>query len=657
MFSFLRLFLTCCLLTFLILPVANVLAQEGKDYTKSAFSLADKKQWVDAQVSAENSNNEVLQILINWQYLLDPDSGASFAEINQFIARHPEWPEQKRLRIRGEMSLADNDVNADEVIDWFEKTAPITGVGKIALANAFKKTGKGSAEKISALIHSAWRDGDFTEDQERSFLLNYGHMLKPEDDVARADRLVWEGKPAAAERMMPRVSEAKRKLYKARMALQAGKKDAQTQVVKLPVSVKNDVGLLYDRIVFRYKRDDDPGVIALLLITPKKVPFPEKWWKIREAEIRDVVNNGNINLASKLIENHGQEEGTTAADANWLKGRLLLEYKKQPKEAYKIFKKMFSDVKYPVSKSRAAYWAAKAAKQSDNPEEEKEWLRKAIAYPTTFYGQLASLMENGTAPLRIPSSPSIDSDERAEFNSQSIVRAVKLCLKMGEPALASKLINHLATSADNESVAQLAGELGREAGKTYLSVRAAKKAMQNNVVLIDSGYPAPKTPDNLELPRPLTLAITRQESEFDPMARSPSGAVGFMQLLPSTAREVARKNDIEYMPSRLYEPEYNMTLGSMYLQRMIDNGDGSLIMGIASYNAGPGNVYKWVQKWGKPEHNIDGAVDWIENIPFAETRNYVQRVLENLQVYRHMEADKSIDSDADMLLLGQDLMQ
>lgn len=657
MFRFLRLSVTCCLLVFLIFPAANALAQEEGEYARSAFQFADKKQWVDAIINAENSNNEALQALINWQYLLDPDSGASFSEITGFTKRYPDWPEQKRLHIRAEMSLADNDVNEDEVIGWFEKTPPITGVGKIALASALKKTGKGSAEKISALIHSAWRDGDFTEDQEKSFLLNYGHMLKPEDDVARADRLVWEGKSAAAERMLPRVSDARKKLYKSRMALQAGKKDAQSQVIKLPASVKHDIGLLYDRMVFRYKRDDDPGVIALLLITPKKIPYPEKWWKIREAEIRDVMNNGNINLASRLIENHGQEDGATAADANWLKGRLLLEYKKQPKEAYKIFKKMFSEVKYPVSKSRAAYWAAKAAKQSRNAEEEREWLHKAISYPTTFYGQLASLMENGTAPLHIPASPSIDSDERAEFNSLSIVRAVKLCLSMGETTLASKLINHLATNADNENVAQLAGELGREAGKTYLSVRAAKKAIQNNVVLINAGYPAPKTPENLELQRPLALAITRQESEFDNMARSPSGALGFMQLLPSTAKEIAKKNDIDYFPQKLYDPEYNMTLGSMYLQHMIDNYDGSLIMGIAAYNAGPGNVYKWVQKWGKPEHSIDGAVDWIENIPFSETRNYVQRVLENLQVYRHIEADKSIDSDADMLLLGQDLMQ
>ncbi|MEQ1704732.1 MAG: lytic transglycosylase domain-containing protein [Rickettsiales bacterium] len=633
------------------------MTQEEAEHTRSAFMFAERRQWSDAFVHAENSGDEVLQALVKWQYLLDPDSGASFSEINQFVSKYPDWPEQKKLRIRAEQSLADGDVSAEEIAQWFENTPPITGVGKIALVGALQKTDRQTHEKIIGLVHSAWRDGDFTEDQEKSLLTNYGNMLKPEDDVKRTDRLLWEGKLAPAERMMTRVNENRRKLYKTRIALQTGKKDAQTQLAKLPDSLKKDIGLLYDQMVFRAKRGDDPGVISILLITPKKIPYPEKWWKIREAKIRDVINNGNIALAYRLIENHGQEEGTTAADAHWLKGRILLEYKKQPKEAYLIFKKMFSEVKYPVSKSRAAYWAAKAAKQSGYIEEEKEWLNKASAYPTTFYGQLATLIESGTAPLNIPAPPSVDSSEALEFNSKTIVRAVKLCINFNQLGLAGKIINNLVTDAANEREALLASELGVDAGRTYLSVRGAKKALQNNVVLIEAGYPVPKTPDNLELPRPLTLAITRQESEFDSMARSPAGAVGMMQLLPSTAKEVAKKSDMEYFPNKLHDPEYNMILGSLYLQRMIDNYDGSLIMAIAAYNAGPGNVYKWVKKSGKPQRTIDGAVNWIENIPFSETRNYVQRVLENLQIYRHMEAEKSIDADANMLLLGQDLLR
>lgn len=640
---------------FSISSYAGAMTQEETEHAQSAFSSSARKQWDVALSSANDSNEKVLQTLMKWQYLLDANSSTDFFEIKDFISAHPDWPEQKRLRMRAEMTLLASDIRADEITGWFESTPPITGVGKLALAIALQ--GSDKSEKIISIIREAWRDGDFNEAQEKLLLETFGNHIRKEDDIARTSRLLWDGKTTPAERMFVRLDENSQKLFRARIALQADKKDAPKLLAALPAAMQKDVGLLYDRLTYRVRRGDDSGAYELLLISPKKVPYPEKWWKIREGKIREAIGNGNIFLATRLLDNHGQEDGQGAADANWLKGRILLEYKNHPKDAYKIFKKMFSEVKYPVSKSRAAYWAAKAAKQVGNTEDEKEWLNTASAYPTTFYGQLASLLDKGTSPLSLPAQPDVDSDERAEFNSRSIVRAVKLCISFDEIALAGKLINHLVAEAGNEKEALLASELGLYEGKTHLSVRGAKKALQNNTVLIVAGYPLPKTPENLELPRPFTLAITRQESEFDNMARSPSGALGMMQLLPSTAKETAKKNDIEYSLQKLYDPEYNMVLGSLYLQRMIDNYDGSVVMAIAAYNAGPGNVYKWVQKFGKPVHTIDGAVNWIENIPFAETRNYVQRVLENLQIYRHLEAEKSIDVDADRLLLGQDLLR
>ncbi len=638
------------------------MTQEEAEYTKSAFVFSDSKQWQDAILYAKNSNNAVLQTLIEWQYLLDADSGASFLEISGFISAHPDWPEQKKLRIRAEVALLEADLKPDEIEAWFSGKEPITGVGKLALANALRQSGKSdTALKIETLIHEAWKDGDFSEAQEKSLLENYGNIIRKEDDIARTDRLLWENKYNAVERMFSRLDENHRDLYKTRMALQAGKKDAAKLIAKLAPEIKKDVGLLYDRIVYRIKKDDDKGAIELLLIAPKKVPYPEKWWKIREPKIREAMNARNITLASRLLANHGQEEKQNSpqgfADASWLKGRLLLEYKKQPQEAYKIFQKMFAVVKYPVSKSRAAYWAGKSLRIAGDIEEAKKWFNTASSYPTTFYGQLASVIYHGTAPLRIPAPHIVDDTVRDEFSSRSIVRAVKLCISFEELGLAEKLVNHIVTDADNESEAHLASELGVDAGKTYLSVRGAKKALQNNVVLISAGYPVIATPEKLALPVSLAFAITRQESEFDNLAKSPAGALGLMQLLPSTAKETAQKNDIEYDIRRLYEPEYNMILGSLYLRRMIDNYDGSVVMAVAAYNAGMGNVYKWTQKFGKPAKTIDGAVDWIENIPFTETRNYVQRVLENLQVYRYIEAQNSTDREAAKLLLGQDLIK
>lgn len=661
MFYFKRLLLTCCLAVFFasayISAPAIAMTSEETEYAKNAFILADGKQWNDALVQANNSNDKALQTLIKWQYILDADSGATFSEISQFISAHPDWPEQKRLRIRAEMALPESAVQPEEIISWFSTTPPYTGVGKIALAGALQKIDNKNKVKIESLIHEAWRDGDFTEDQERNLLAVYYNIISKEDNFARADRLLWEGKIPQLERIFIMFDSSHKELYKARIALQSDKKISLKLVSKLPHEVKNDAGLLYDRIAYHSRRNDDEQVRALLLSAPKKVPYPEKWWRFREAKIREAMLENDIGLAARLLENNGQEEGTTAADASWLKGRLLLEYKNHPKDAYQVFTKMFLAVKYPVSKSRAAYWAAKAAQQAGDTESAKNWFNTAASYPTTFYGQLAALINTGITPLRLPAQPVIDDNLREEFNARSTVRAANLCIAFGQFTLAGKLINNLVTDSDGDSETLLATELGAKAGKAYLSVRGAKKAMQSNVALIDTGYPVPPTPQNLELPRELTLSITRQESEFDNTARSPSGALGMMQLLPSTAKETARKNDIEFDVRKLYEPEYNMTLGSLYLQKMIDNYDGSIIMAIAAYNGGPGNVYKWVQKFGRPQQSIDGAVEWIENIPFAETRNYVQRVLENLQIYRYIEAQKQNNPEAAKLQLGQDLVR
>ncbi len=660
-----RNFLISCLCSvFFLVPCsfpAVALTQEESEHAKSAFFFSGRKLWSDALSHAANSNEVVLQTLIKWQYLLAPDSGADFSEIQEFILKHPDWPEQKTLRIRAEMLFPDSGLQSGEIIKWFAGKEPITGVGKIALAGALKQDGAPSIEKIKSLVRDAWRNGDFTEAQEKSLLESYSDLLSKEDDIARTDRLLWENKTTPALRMFSRLDEEHKDLYQARIALQADKKNAAALVAKLSAEMKKDAGLIFDRMVYRQKRDDDSGVREMLLAAPKKVPYSEKWWKYREMQIREAMADGNIKLAGRLLANHGQEAGQDFtqgySDANWLKGRLLLEYSKRPKDAYQIFYKMFSEVKYPVSKSRAAYWAARAAKQAGDIESAKHWYNTATAYPTTFYGQLASLVYNGTAPLRIPPSPVIDPDVREEFNSRNIVHAVNLCIELGEFNVAEKLINHLVADAEDENDAMLASELGAKAGKDYLSVRGAKKALRKNVVLVDIGYPLPKIPDNLALPAEVALAISRQESEFDNFAKSPSGALGLMQLLPSTAKETARKNDIEFDGSKLYDPEYNMTLGSLYLKRMIDNYDGALVMAVAAYNAGPGNVYKWVQKFGKPANNIDSVVDWIENIPFAETRNYVQRVLENLQVYRYVRAKKSTDSEAIKLQLGKDLLR
>ena len=646
------LLLILCLVTPLFAAPASAMNADEREHARSAFLFAGRKDWNNAILHANKTGEPVLATLINWQYLLDADSGAGFDEIRLFTTEHPDWPEQKKLRVRGEMAFENSGVLPEEIIEWFSASAPLTGVGKIALARVLAKSGKQPKEMIASLVREAWRDGDFDEAQEQALLADYRNILRAQDDVARLDRLLWEAKTTQAERMIARISPGQQTLARARIALQADKKDAPKLAAAVPAAFRYDAGLLYDRMRYRARKDDDAGVRALLVTAPKKVPFPEKWWKLREPQVRAAIDEGNIPLAASLLANHGQQEGQGFAEAVWLSGWVALQ-QNRPQDAYQAFYSMFNAVKYPVSKSRAAYWAARAQAKAGDAASAQQWYATAGSYPTTFYGQLALAKSDPQAALHIPAPPAISDNVRAQFEARDVVKAVRLCVEFGDTDVAGKLINHLVETAASEPEAALAGELGASAGKTYLSVRAAKKALQNNVVLIAAGYPTPKTPDGLDIERALTLAITRQESEFDPHAESPSGARGMMQLLSSTAKEIARKNDMGFAEDRLWEPDYNMTLGSQYLARLIESYDGSYVMGIAAYNAGPGNVRKWVQNFGTPGNTVDGAVEWMEKIPFSETRNYVQRVLENIQVYRHIEAGDA----APKLQLGDDLMR
>lgn len=625
------------------------LSDDEEEHARSAFEFAQHKDWNNALQHAKRTGNPAFAKLITWEYLLDQDSGAGFEEITTFIDNNPNWPEQKKLRIRAEISLHNDNVPDHEVIEWFGDGKPLTGIGKIALAEALQRNHKASHDKIVSLIRDAWRDGDFDEPQEKKLLDKYSDMLTHEDHIARIDRLLWEERTSAAKRVLNYAPASYQKLFKARMALIDDKRLAIIAVAQVSSSLKSDPGLIYDRMTYRARRDDDSGVRDMLLAAPEHPPYADKWWKYREAQIHLAIDDKNYTLAKKLLANNGQTEGTGLADALWLQGWLKTEFLHQPQEGYDLFTGMYEKVKYPVSRSRAAYWAGRSAEKSGNAESAAKWYKTAASYPTTFYGQLGVLKSSGTSPLSIPSSPPISDEAKHKFDQDDFIKAIRLTIDAGNFDLARRLITLAVENTEDLSQVALVTELGEDSGHSHLSVHAAKKALHQNIVLVEGGYPTPKTPGSTGIERDLTLAITRQESEFDPNAHSPSNALGMMQLLPRTAKEIARKNHIGFSPSELSNPSYNMMLGSLYLSRLINSYDGSYIMGIAAYNAGPGNVQRWVRKFGTPDNNVDNAINWIEKIPFNETRNYVQRVLENLQVYR------AIERDGESLKLAEDL--
>ncbi len=567
---------------------------------------------------------------LQWRAVSDPDAPAiSFNDGAQFLREHAGWPAEKSVRLRTEAAAMREQISSPALANFCKDYPPISGRGMIACMRA----GANNAGREDWL-HQAWVQGDFSASEETDILRAYGTKLTRADHINRMDRLLYEGKVTPAKRMMNMVPADRHPLYEARMALISDAKFAQRKVFAVPVNYRRDPGLLFDRANWRVTHHQEDQVAELVLAVPSPAPYPDLWWPLRAIAAREALAKRDPALALKILNGHGELKSEALADALWLKGWILLQYQRDAGGAYKEFYRLYTNVGTPVSKARAAYWAGRAAMKNGNPDIAREWMEKAAAHPTVFYGQLAHLTLTPEAPLRLPPNPHYTDEEKDAFDREEMVMLVRALARDGDTAMRDLFLTHMGMVATKPSRFALLADLAREVGDVADGVRIAKLAMRKNVVMIDVGWPRVALPENIGTEPALALAITRQESEFDAGARSNAGAQGMMQLLPTTAKHIANQNGLPYDRDTLSEPNANITLGTSYLGQMISGFDGSYILGIASYNAGPGNVRQWLAQRGSPPKSVNGAVDWIEAIPFAETRNYVMRALENVQIYR-----------------------
>ncbi len=635
---------------FLILLSNTAFADSASDlHTQAAFTFAGRKMWNEAISEEQAAHNAILVKYFTWEYLRDPESDASFNDITQFIEQNPDWPDKAGLEKRAEVALmADNP--SDEVLaEWFSKHPPQTNLVKIKITK--------NSEELKNLIRIAWVNDNYDKATEEKLLDKYHSVLRTEDHINRIDRLLWEGKEEEVKRLLKFVPADYQHLFQARLSLADEKTRAVIDVLRVPKNLKSNPGLIYERLKWRLRNDDKDGVRELLLSSPSVLPYPEKWWPIRDKQIREAIGEGDINLAEKLLERHGQKpESSSYKEVLWLKGWIELEFKNQPTKAYEIFTKLFDENETPGGKARAAYWAGRAAEKmaKTNPG---HWFGEAAHYSTTFYGQLAAweLEKNdGTkASYTIHSTTNPSSDEKEDFKKHELVQLIYALAKAHQSDLAGRFINYIVQNAKSNDEILLATELGRDINRIDFGVRAAKKALQSDVVSLENGWPVITVAGNMPLEKPLILGLVRQESEFYSDAISTSGAIGLMQLLPGTAKETARKAGLSYSNESLFDPNYNMIIGSQYLNKLVDKFSGSYVLAIASYNAGPGRVQQWVGNFGRPSSDVRETIDWIEKIPTFETRNYVQHVLENIQVYRFLIANKN----SIKLMISDDLVR
>ena len=581
-----------------------------------------------------------------WEHLRSPDTQTiGFAEGVDFLGKHPGWPEEKLIRLRTEAAALAERPGKAAMANFCTETPPITGRGMIACAEA----GIGSGATNAAWIKQGWIQGDFSESEEDRILASHGRTLTTADHDARTDRLLYEGKSAPARRMLTLVSDTTRQRFEVRIAFVSGDKRAPSKLNGLSAPDQRDPGILFERIKWRMKRNDD-SYADLFASVPKNAPYPDLWWPMRANAARTLVRERAYAKAYQILGGHGALKPEYLADALWLRGWIALRFRHDAATAYTHFHALYTSVYTPVSKARGAYWAARAANKNGNTDIAREWMEKAARHPTVFYGQLAHGSLRGKAPLQLTTTvPDASDIEKAAFAKNPLVAAARALHADHELKLRDAFLDALGAQARTPGEFALIAALSSELAGPSGGVEAAKQALRNGIVLMPYGWPRIRLPDGLPIEPALTLAITRQESEFNALARSPANARGLMQLLPGTGREVARKLGLAYTVASLDDPDMNMMLGSTYLGQMIAGFDGSYVLGIASYNAGPGSARRWIAQRGMPPRTVDGAIDWIESIPFAETRNYVMRVLENVTVYRTLADPKA------PVLLEQDL--
>lgn len=572
--------------------------------------------------------------IVDWLQLQNPIEKLAlpFTKTIDFLRKNPNWPLKDQLQALAEENLKETD-NRQEARKWFDENPPLTAKGATYYARALIKVGrKNAARKV---VRDAWINFEFEGNALKLFWQEFRGFLTQEDHQLRVDRLLTGEKVSAARIMFPWLNDAHKALADARIALIEQSGDVDTKLHRVPSELTKDPGLIYDRIKWHRRKENNNAMFKMLEEYAQPKQDEELWWKERNILIRRLIDDHKYQDAYNLAKNHGIESDESFANGEWLAGWIALRMLKRPGIALAHFQTLYSKVKTPISVSRAAYWTARAAAANGKKEEGHKWMAKAKLYPGTYYGQLAlrGSLTGATPPLH-SRRPNIDREVRQKFEQREMVKVIRLLCSVGAKHLIEpfglKLTKELTDPGEQVLLIELAAN---ECGP-YFGVLASKKLPMKNVPLIEAAFPI--------LPRhyqeythksnpALVHAIIRQESRFKADAISSAGAQGLMQIMPKTALQTAKKTKIRL--GSLSDPNVNIPIGCAHLRALLTQFNGSLILSIAAYNAGVKAVESWIQKYGDPRQPGVDLVDWVEKIPYAETRNYVQRVLENYGYY------------------------
>ncbi len=622
-------------------PINRLQSSMAKHLTIEALKHINKNEWDRARVKIAQSKDPLAAKLYYWLLLTNKDkpewTNRLFVRLSHFIRQNSEWPNISKMKLRAEGVMPETLSNA-EVMAWYDDFPPKTPYGMGRYMDAMIIDGK--RDRARLFLADWWADTLISRSQQRVIFKKYGNFLTVNAHAKRFDALLLKRDYDNAIAIAGVLGRGYKDLAHARIALAKNKNSGLDALIeKVPTYLQDNAGLLYERLKWRRERNLNSGALEILRNSPDGalVLNPKDWWRERHIMIRRLLEKGEYKQAYNLAENHIQKDGFAYAQAEWLTGWLALRFMDRPAQALMRFSAMHQKVKTPVSKARAAYWAGRAAYDLRQFDLSKDWYKKAGSFQTVFYGQLAQEALSRKVRLSKSRLPKLFRSDRRNYRRNELVQASILFDEAGMGKSAENFIYAFLKNEGTPKAYLFAAEMFAEKGDSYAAVKVTKKATRKGLFLTKQAYPTitKHLSDVDYVEWALIHALIRQESMFDPKAKSPAGARGLMQVMPKTASGVSKKLNVGYKKSWLTsKPSYNILIGSNYIAQMIKRYDGSYPLAIAAYNAGPGRVNSWLKLYGDPRKGEVNLIDWIELIPIYETRNYVQRVMEGTHTYR-----------------------
>ena len=632
----------------------KTLSARDFEITKVVFDYVDKKQWRLALSDAQKMQDKTIYTLVNWMYLIEPQSGANFNEYYTFIKNNKDWPRINRIKYLAEHKINFDNNSPSSIIEYFSNNPPLSGFGRLRLAEAFLENNQ--TDKARNLVKDGFKDAELSKQDLKYFSKIFKKFLTHQDYVLRADYFAYEAKYKDLRDTIEYLNPDYQKLYNARAALFT-KRSADNLISLIPQNLKEDPGLIYDRIKWRRKKARFAEALTLMNQSASDSLMRNQYLaKERLSVARDKISDKEYKMAYDILKDHRLNEGADYAEIEWHLGWIALSFTNQTEIALNHFLKMNAAVSYPISKARAAYWIGRTYKKLGQTSQANTWFRTGSQYGTTFYGQL-SHKELDERRFSINNNFKFNEDRYEEFKKNNpLAKSVVILKELNRTKYSKDILRHLGDAEQNRTSEEIsmAGILAQEIERLDFAIQIAKNASYKNLNFLEISFPRIEVPKQVKnqkiLDSSVILALIRQESEFDTTANSTVGAKGLMQIMPATAKLLSKVTNIDFSREKLTrDKDYNLALGSYYISDL-DDVFGSHYLAFAAYNAGPHRVEKWIKAYGDPRRKQIDAIDFIELIPFQETRNYVQRVSENINVYEYLNDPNNATNKIEKIL-------